>query len=87
MEGSGSLPLTNSSGSGRPKNLQIRIRIRNPVHIKYIFVRLVSDFSSSQQSLVLDSTAAASAADGRYSGQDHLPGPGEGQGNPAPRDR
>ena len=33
IEGSGSIPLTNGSGSGRPKNMRIwiRIRIRNTV--------------------------------------------------------
>jgi hypothetical protein len=29
IEGSGSIPLTSGSGSGRPKNMWIRIRIRN----------------------------------------------------------
>jgi hypothetical protein len=28
IEGSGSIPLTNGSGSRRPKNMRIRIRIR-----------------------------------------------------------
>ncbi len=31
IEGSGSVPLTNGSGSRRPKNIRIRIRIRNIV--------------------------------------------------------
>jgi hypothetical protein len=33
IEGSGTVYLTNGSGSGRPKNLRIRIRIRNTAGI------------------------------------------------------
>jgi hypothetical protein len=64
--GSGSLPLT--KGSGSPKNL--RIRILSTVHIKYLFnyTHPLPTFPGLNSSLVLDSTAAASAADGRYSG-------------------
>jgi hypothetical protein len=33
IEGSGSIPLTNGSGSGRPKNIWIRIRNTDYKHI------------------------------------------------------
>jgi hypothetical protein len=35
IEGSGSIPLTSGSGSWRPKNMWIRIRIRNTVKNKF----------------------------------------------------
>jgi hypothetical protein len=39
MEGSGSIPLTSGSGSGRPKNMWIRwIRIRNTAKNLWFFV-------------------------------------------------
>ncbi len=44
--GSGSIPLTNGSGSRRPKNMwirfQIRIRIGNTVSTSWIFLRNIS---------------------------------------------
>jgi hypothetical protein len=38
IEGSGSIPLTSGSGSGRPKNMWIRIRIRNTAALCTMFL-------------------------------------------------
>jgi hypothetical protein len=44
IEGSGSIPLTNGSGSGRPKNMWIRwIRIRNTDYLSYFFCAVMYD--------------------------------------------
>jgi hypothetical protein len=38
IEGSGSIPLTSGSGSGRPENMWIQIRIRNTNFCQYLTI-------------------------------------------------
>jgi hypothetical protein len=53
IEGSGSVPLTNGSGSGRPKNLRIQIWIR---YTEIFFIFFIKEHlgSNPDSSQILD---------------------------------